>query len=165
MRQGPQPPACVVESCDRLPANGLIGYCTGHEKLLGDGSTATPPIAEPDDPALLERLARQTATAEEQEYAERRRVKTWKTLENGSRVPEEYWTDEELAKIEEEAQAVIRMGEPGIMRSHFPNGLPQEPPPDPVKIATRAFKRALRGKHGPAAEKMAWAFAASLDDH
>lgn len=168
MREGPQPPRCIVESCDNRPANGMLGYCTGHEKLLGAGSTATPPITEPDDPALLERTARQAAAAEEKEYAERRRVKTWKTLENGTRVPEEYWTDDELAIIDRQMDeladaAAVRMNVRTV-GAELP--VTQEMLQDATdtrraiarydaeKADLKLLKKALRGKLGPGAEKL-----------
>lgn len=168
MKEGPQPPRCILQACDNVPANGLVGYCAGHEKLLGDGSNVTAPLVEPDDPALLERLAKKAAAQEEQEYAERRRVKTWKTLENGTRTPEEYWSDDELKAIDEEAkQAVLHLGQANIERT-LPRdylGVPYVPAPeDPVKEAAKLFKRALRGKLGEVARAHAWSFAAMLEE-
>lgn len=178
MKEGPQPPACVVDSCERPPANGLVGYCAAHRDHYADGSATTPPIIQPDDPALLEREAKKAAEAEAKEYAERRRVKTWKTLENGSRVPEEYWTDEELEAMEAHAEALVMsvrtrgvdlpvskelIHESRAMAELMARDREREAV-DPVKEATKAFKRALRGRYGPAAEKLAWALAETLGE-
>jgi hypothetical protein len=168
VKEGPQPPACVVESCDRPPANGMVGYCAAHRDHYANGSAATPPIVEPDDPALLEREARKAADAEAKEYAERRRVKTWKTLENGSRVPEEYWTDEELEAIEAEvAQDVVHIGGQAPVTKElvdefryasrvttpsysweFDPKTGEHIRPDPEKAQLKLLRRALRGKYG-----------------
>lgn len=141
MREGPQPPACVLDSCDNPPANGMVGYCATHERLYA----ASVSIVEPDDPALLERTARAAAAQEEKEYAERRRVKSWKTLENGSRVPEEYWSDEELEAIE--ARVALDM-------NARTSGVQLPVPADPEKAALKILKRALRGRYGPGARRV-----------
>ena len=106
-KQGPQPPSCCVEDCDRDPTPGDV-MCPGHLRLtLAQNGSQLPgisnslPVVQPDDPRLLEAAANQAKEAEAKEYAERRRVKTWKTLESGTRIPEEYWSDEELAAMEE----------------------------------------------------------------
>jgi hypothetical protein len=177
-KAGPQPIACPLEDCAEPPWNGQIGeYCKGHkawfDRQNGTGST---PIIQPDDPELLEREAKKAAANEAEEYRERRRVKTWRTLEDGRRIPEEYYTDEELAAIEAEAE---RMAEEATRRININTGMRMveqtrrlEPGPrydpvpqsDPVKEAAKLFKRALRGRYGKAAETSAWAFVAMLEE-
>jgi hypothetical protein len=147
VREGPQPPRCVIQSCEMPPAPGTV-FCAGHAAGAANGTAATPPIVEADNPALLAETARKAARQEEQEYAERRRVKTWKTLENGTRVPEEYWSDEELAAIERDVAMATR------------TAVYVE---DPTKVAAKAFRRALKGRYGPAMQKMAEAFAETLE--
>jgi hypothetical protein len=173
MRPGPQPPRCVIQECESPPAGPGQVYCAGHLINASNGTATTPPIVEPDDPALLEREAKKAAAQEAEEYAERKRVKVWKTLENGSRVPEEYWTDEELEAIEAKVRTtfVLHSGPPTMTGDEFAErqskaspSLGPVPPPDPVKEATRQFKRALRGRYGPKAQKLAWALAETLGD-
>lgn len=112
-RPGPQPPACVVQDCYRPPAGPGEVYCKGHLRIMGDkGSAITPPIAEPDDPELLERERRKAEERERREYEDRRRVKEWETLPNGTRRPKEYYTDEELKALEaEEDRQVAQLAE------------------------------------------------------
>lgn len=173
MREGPQPPACVVESCDNPPVNGMVGYCPLHAAHYANGSAITPPIVQPDDPELIERVAKKAAEQEAKEYAERRRVKTWKTLENGSRVPEEYWTDEELEAIEVRAQAeadrlAARFAFPDEPEHAFSSGRGPVPSPDQedvdqeIRDAARLFKRALKGKFGEPARALARSTAGML---
>jgi hypothetical protein len=168
-KPGEQPPACVVESCDKAPAAGDV-HCPGHLEYMRthNGSAVGPPITEPDDPALIERTARAASVQEEKEYAERRRVKTWKTLENGSRVPETYWSDEELEAIEAEVAQSVRVSQARVLEQRIADD-PMMPvyrasahPEDPINAGTRAFKRALKGKHGPAMQKMAEALVEQL---
>lgn len=167
-KAGPQKACCVIEDCDRPPAGINEVYCKGHLEFYRDGSPATPPIIQPDDPALLAATAQKAAAQEAEEYRERRRVKTWKTLENGTRVPEEYWTDEELATIEAEVGRSIDIGLGAAKLKNLPRdflGVAYEPAPeDPVKSATRVFKRALRGKLGELAKEHAWSTVRILDD-
>lgn len=163
-KQGPQPPSCVVEDCDRPPAPGDV-MCAGHLRMAasqgGSLSMLTPPIVEPDDPELMAREAKKAAAQEAVEYAERRRVKTWKTLENGRRVPDEFWSDDELAAMEEEAERTARDLQ---VRIGGRERLTILPAGDPVKEAAKLFKRALRGRYGKAAETGAWAFVAMLEE-
>lgn len=174
MREGPQPPACVVESCDNPPVNGMVGYCPAHAAQFANGSAVTPPIVEADDPELIERVAKKAAEQEAKEYAERRRVKVWKTLENGTRVPEEYWSDEELEAIEAEvAKDVVHIAgrapvteEPAdefryASRVTTPSYSWEFDPktgehirPDPEKADLKLLRKALRGKLGPGAQKL-----------
>lgn len=171
-KAGPQKACCVIEDCDRPPAGINEVYCKGHLEFYRDGSPATPPIIQPDDPALLAATAQKAAAQEAEEYRERRRVKTWKTLENGTRVPEEYWTDEELAVIEAEVVASMNVRHVGgqismsreLMDETRRFTIPLEREEDPVKAATRVFKRALRGKLGELAKEHAWSTVRILDD-
>lgn len=157
MREGPQPPACVVESCELRPANGMVGYCPIHAAQFANGSAITPPIVQPDDPALLEREAKKAAAQEAQEYAERRRVKTWKTLESGSRVPEEYWSDEELEAIEAQVEQSVRVSQARILEQRIADDpmMPlyrAERAEDQEKAQLKLLRRALRGKLGQGAQ-------------
>lgn len=181
MREGQQPPQCIVESCPRTPAPGEV-MCPGHVKAhAANGTATTTAVTEPDDPDLLERTARQAALQEAEEYRERRRVKRWETKDNGTRTPVEWFTDEELVAIDAAAQTMVRdldqrlsqmpQPEPNRYASKVTMGQyswdfdPQTGEhikEDPVKAATKALKQALKGKHGPAAQKMAWALAESL---
>lgn len=174
-KAGPQPVACPMDDCARAPWNGQIGeYCKPHKEWFDrqNGTAATPPIIQLDDPELLEREAEKAKAAEELEYRERRRVKTWKVLEDGRRVPEEYWSDEELAAIEAEVaeQAQEWIGTRGtanetmrlVERAQRPRADPG--PSDPVKDATKFFKACLRGKKGKLAETLAWSTLNTLGD-
>lgn len=173
-RPGEQPPACSVQDCDHPPVE-VGGYCDGHKKYFAqrNGTALTPPIMEADDPELLAREAARAAVAEEREYAERRRVKTWRTLENGSRVPETYWTDAELVAIDAQAAEALNTNLPIIgqpaeaaatptnldehLRWYAGHGTPPGPAPqDPERAALKLLKRALRGKLGEGAGRAAW---------
>lgn len=159
MREGPQPPACVVESCDNPPANGMVGYCPAHEQQFANGSAITPPIVQPDDPELLERVAKKAEEQEAKEYAERRRVKSWIVHENGSRTPETYWTDEELEAIEAEVEQSVRVSQARILEQRIADDpmMPiyrAERAEDPEKADLKLLRKALRGKLGPGAQKL-----------
>lgn len=171
-KAGPQRPACVLDDCTEPPVRGEV-YCQAHLDWYNrqNGTAATPPIIEPDDPELLEREARKAAALEEEEYRERRRVKTWKTLEDGRRIPEEYWSDAELAAIEAEAERNVRHIGGHIAMSHEGSSLllrdrdlGAAPPVDPAKAAAKLFRRALRGRYGQVTESAAWAFVAMLEE-
>lgn len=159
MREGPQPPACALQSCDNPPVNGMVGYCPVHAAHYANGSAITPPIQEPDNPDLIEREAKKAAEQEAKEYAERRRVKAWRTLENGTRVPEEYWTDEELEAIEAEVEQSVRVSQARILEQRIADDpmMPlyrAERAVDPDKADLKLLRKALRGKLGPGAQKL-----------
>jgi hypothetical protein len=191
-KPGPQPPCCIVEDCPNDPVAGDV-HCAGHLRYMQthNGSAITPPIVEPDDPDVLARAAAQAATQEQREYAERRRVKTWKTLENGTRIPEEFYTDAELAAIEARAEddaAALsgRLGNAAALSGRLENvrlvatrlavsrvwfddargfqAAAAHPAEDPVKAATKVFKAALKGKLGELAQEHAWSTARLLAD-
>lgn len=180
-KPGMQPPACPLEDCERPPHNGQVGeYCKPHRDYFDrqNGTASTPPVIEVDDPQLLEREAKKAAAAEQAEYAERRRVKTWKVLDNGSRVPEEYWSAEELEAIEAEAQRTaldmnVRLARTSLPmnQTFYDDALASRRAmanpvrdADPVKDATRFFKACLRGKKGELAKAMAWSTMRTLGD-
>lgn len=131
MREGPQPPRCIIESCDNSPAPGGEVYCAGHLKMYANGTAVTPPIVEADDPALSARLAREALEAEGAAQL--------------TPAPDPYRPHGALP------------------RDAF--GVEYVPiPPDPIKEAARNFKRALRGKYGPATQKLAEALAEHLEE-
>jgi hypothetical protein len=175
-KAGPQPPACPIESCDRPPvAPG--DYCERHRKWYDrtNGTAVTPPIEEPDDPDLLEREQRRALQAEAKEYEDRRRVKTWTTLENGTRVPESWYSDEELAALDVQAAADVAamsrmLAEDREVSLHGRDalGVPYHPDdpgvtPDPTRAQAKLFRRALRGKLGEAARAVAEAALIAID--
>lgn len=185
-KPGEQPPTCVLEDCDAAPVAGDV-HCAAHLRYMQthNGTATGPPVTEPDDPALLEREAKKARELEEREYAERRRVKTWRTNENGTRTPETYFTDEELAEFDARAQADVaelgarirtpedrpapapRYASKVTTPSHtweFDPSTGEHIPGDPTKAAAKLFRRALRGKCGPSAQKMAEAFVDYLRD-
>jgi hypothetical protein len=173
VQPGEQPRRCVIDICSAPQVRGEV-YCRAHLEWFArqNGTATTPPVTEPDDPDLLEREAKRARAQEEEEYRERRRVKTWKTLDNGSRVPDEYYSDDELGAIEAQAAADLvemerRLAATGppvddIAQIYEPLRQWQMRPsvaldqPDPVKEATKIFKAALKGKLGDLAKEHAW---------
>ncbi len=101
-KPGEQPPACCIDTCTNPPAKGDV-YCLPHAAWYAqqNGTATTPPLFQADDPELLEREAQKAKQAEAEEYAAKRRVKTWKYAEDGkTRIPDELYTDEELEAMD-----------------------------------------------------------------